>query len=234
MNDSSRPVAGDGGPTDPTRRRGRGNGPSGAGRTPEEGPIHRIVVLGAESTGTTTLVGDLADRLSAPSVPEFLRQYAHERAAEAGSIWAVTWATEDFDTVADGQDRLEDETRGRWTSDPGRGPSAPVPLLVCDTDALATAIWHRRYVGSPAPRFLRRAKERPVALYVLTPHEGVAFEQDGLRDGEHIREEMTEWFREALRAQDVPWIEVAGTEAERVEQALEAIGRLVPGPVVRK
>ena len=209
----------------------RTRGPSGPARPAGVEP-RRIVVLGAESTGTTTLVEDLAERLAAPSVPEFLRHYAEERAAEAGSIWDVTWTTEDFDTVADGQDRLEDEALHGWGADHDRDSSPPVPLLVCDTDALATAIWHRRYVGTPAPRFLRRARVRPVTLYLLTSHEDVEFVQDGLRDGEHIRDEMTDWFREALGDQDVPWVEISGTRAHRLGQAVEAIARLVPELVV--
>lgn len=189
------------------------------------GPIRRIVVVGAESTGTTTLTEDLAERLDAPSVPEFLRTYAEERALEAGSIWDVTWASSDFDEVAEGQDRLEAEVVAASFSDDDRPPPSTGPLLLCDTDALATAIWHLRYVGSPAPRFLRRAAARPPVLYLLTSHEGVGFDQDGLRDGEHLREEMTGWFREALGEQQVPWIEVTGDRRTRVEVALDAISR---------
>ena len=195
----------------------------------------RVVALGAESTGTTTLAEHLAERLGAPYVPEFLRHYAEERAAAAGSIWDVTWTTDNFDTVAEGQDRLEAEVVSVWASN--ADPSSPTPtspVVVCDTDALATAIWHRRYVGSPAPRFLRRATEQTVMLYLLTSHEGVAFDQDGLRDGEHIREEMTEWFQEALGEQAVPWIQVTGSTSERLEQAIEAIGRITSGPAVKQ
>ena len=196
----------------------------------------RVVALGAESTGTTTLAEQLAERLDAPSVPEFLRHYAEERAAEAGSIWDVTWTTDDFDTVAEGQDRLEAEIVTAWASNADRSSPTPMspPLVVCDTDALATAIWHRRYVGSPAPRFLRRATERRVTLYLLTSPAGVDFEQDGLRDGEHIREEMTGWFREALHEQGAPWIEVTGSTSERLEQAIEAIGQITSEPVLKQ
>ncbi len=192
------------------------------------------MVLGAESTGTTTLVGDLARRLGAPSVPEFLRGYAEERATAAGSIWDVSWTTDDFDAVAEGQDRSEDAALHAWAADPERGSSRWPSVLLCDTDALATAMWHRRYVGTSAPRFLRRAEARPVSLYVLTSHEGVDFEQDGLRDGEHVREEMTAWFRDALGDQDVPWIEVIGARSQRLEQAVEAIERIVADPQVMR
>jgi NadR type nicotinamide-nucleotide adenylyltransferase len=193
--------------------------------------VRRVVVVGAESTGTTTLARDLADRLAVPWVPEFLRQYCEMRAAETGSFWDVAWNPADFDQVAEGQDRLEREVISAWVADTDRSkPTSRGPLVICDTDALATALWSLRYVGAPAPRFLRRAAAHPAVLYLLTPHDGVEFEQDGLRDGEHIRAEMTEWFRTALREQQVPWVEVAGDEATRVELALQAIDRLGNDP----
>lgn len=68
-----------------------------------------------------------------------------------------------------------------------------------------------------------RRRRRPEAgrpdRYVLTSPEGVPFEQDGLRDGEHLREWMTERFREVLDESGVEWIEVGGGREERVEWA---------------
>jgi len=63
----------------------------------------------------------------------------------------------------------------------------------------------------------------PRSLYILTGDDGVPFEDDGLRDGEHLRSWMTGRFREVLTAQDVPWIEVRGDRAERLRHALAAV-----------
>jgi nicotinamide riboside kinase len=197
------------------------------------GLVRRIVIVGAESTGTTTLAGELADRLSVPWVPEFLRHYCEVRAEEAGTIWDVVWTAADFDEVADGQDRIEREVISAWVSDPERSrPGGRGPLVICDTDALATALWSRRYLGPPAPRFLQRAAARPPALYLLTSPEGVEFHQDGLRDGEHIRGEMADWFRVALREQEVPWAELTGDRPTRVRRALQVIDRVLGAPVL--
>ena len=72
-------------------------------------PVRRIVVLGSESTGSTTLSQDLSGRLGVGWVPEYLRDYADEKAARAGSIWDIVWTSADFDAVADGQLALEAE-----------------------------------------------------------------------------------------------------------------------------
>ena len=99
----------------------------------------------------------------------------------------------------------------------------PRPVLICDTDVLATTIWHERYVGTPPPRRMAElaANHRPV-LYILSGDE-IPFVQDGLRDGEHVRHHMHDRFRAVLAAQPVPWIEVHGSVAERVAQAAPAI-----------
>jgi nicotinamide riboside kinase len=171
-----------------------------------------VVVLGSESTGSTTLSQDLAGRLGVPWVAEYLREYAEQKADEAGSIWDITWTTEDFDAVADGQLRLEADAVAQADD-----------LVVCDNDVLAVAIWHLRYVGTPAPHLLTRVE--PPALYVLTTPDGVPFVQDGLRDGEHVREPMTGWFREALADQPAPWIEAVADRSARVDQVLDRLRR---------
>lgn len=172
-------------------------------------PVSRIVVLGSESTGSTTLAQDLSERLGVAWVPEYLRDYAEEKAAEAGSIWDITWTAADFDAVADGQAALESAAVAAARE---RGDQ----LVVCDNDVLAVAVWHLRYLGEEAPALAARGV--PPALYVLTTPDGVPFVQDGLRDGEHVRGPMTGWFRNALAGQPAPWIEAVSDRRARVDQ----------------
>lgn len=191
--------------------------------------VRRVVLLGAESTGTTTLGQDLADALGSPRTHEALRDVCERKAAQnGGSFFDVVWRSEDFDEVADRQDRLELDAVAGWDPDAARGrPLAQLaPVLVCDTDALATALWHRRYVGGTPRRFVERAAANPPMLYVLTSPDGVAFEQDGWRDGEHVRLDMHGWFRELLEAQQVPWIEVSGPPGERVQRVIDELASI--------
>ena len=173
--------------------------------------VARVVVLGSESTGSTTLAQDLSGCLGVAWVPEYLREYADEKAAEAGSIWDIVWTAADFDAVADGQVALEAEAVGLAGA---RGDE----LVVCDNDVLAVAVWHLRYLGQAAPALAARAE--PPALYVLTTPDGVPFVQDGLRDGEHVRGPMTDWFRDALATQPAPWIEAVSDRMARVDQVV--------------
>ncbi len=186
----------------------------------------RVVIGGAESTGKTTFARDLRDALAARGgafaetrwVPELGRDYtidmlalARAQAALRGEpepgMDALAWSTSDFVAIARGQNALE-EVEAR------RGG----PVLVCDTDALATAIWHERYLGRRAPEVEALADPRP-SLYLLTHCDDVRFEPDGVRDGEHLRAWMTGAFVERLRAGPHRFELVRGSREERVARA---------------
>ncbi|MFD6094289.1 AAA family ATPase [Oerskovia sp. NPDC060338] len=175
----------------------------------------RVVVLGAESTGSTTLATGLADHYRLDPVLEFGREWSEVR---PGGLEAP-WHTAEFDLVAREQARREDEAAAR----------TPIPLVVCDTDVLATTLWHERYVGSRSASVEALAATRRPDLYVLTGDE-IPFVQDGLRDGEHVRHAMQDRFREVLAGQDVPWLEVRGDRASRLAQAIDAVGPLLATP----
>ena len=99
------------------------------------------------------------------------------------------------------------------------------PILVCDTDALTTSIWHHRYLGHRSPAVEAMAAGRRYALSVLTGDD-IPFVQDGTRDGEHLRHSMTRRFRAELDQRPDPWIEVRGDPAARLAAAVVAIDAL--------
>ena len=178
------------------------------GPSVREWMTQRVVVLGAESTGSTTLAEALAERLGVPWVPEYGRTYSEIR---PGGL-SEPWTSPEFTHITEHQ--IADEHRAaRRTAK---------PLIICDTDVLATALWHERYVGVAAPHLLERAAEHTPLLYILTGDE-IPFVQDGMRDGEHIRGWMQQRFRDELAAQPVPWVEVRGTVIERVAASVRAI-----------
>ncbi|KRD41599.1 cytidyltransferase [Cellulomonas sp. Root930] len=177
--------------------------------------VRRVVVLGAESTGTTTLAEDLTAHFGLPTVAEFGREWSEVR---PGGL-AAPWHTAEFDLVAREQARREDDAAA----------ASPVPLLVCDTDVLATTVWHERYVGRPSPSVTALAAQRVPDLYLLTGDE-IPFVQDGMRDGEHLRHTMQDRFRDALAAQPAPWVELRGSRAERLERAIALVDPLLATP----
>ena len=174
----------------------------------------RVVVTGAESTGSTTLAADLAAHYGVGWTPEYGREWTMIRPGGLDE----PWCTEEFDLIAIEHARQEVEAMRR----------SPRPLVISDTDVLATTLWHERYLGRPSPTVVARAAAWRPDLYILTGDE-IAFTQDGWRDGEAIRHEMQQRFRETLDAFGVPWIEVRGTPPERLQAAVERVDALLAG-----
>ncbi len=198
----------------------------------------RVVVVGAESTGTTTVAGLLAQHYRSRGgvwartycVSEVGREYtvakweqARAAATAAGhpgpALDELAWAPADFDAVAAGQTRRENEAA-----------AAGSPLLVCDTDAFATSVWERRYLTGAA-RGLRPWATTLLPrhdLYLLTSHEGVPWHDDGLREGDlAIRAAMTGWFAGSLTAAGHSWVLLTGSLTDRLALAVRATGNLL-------
>lgn len=195
----------------------------------------RVVVVGAESTGTTTVSGMLVDALRTRGgahgltrwVAEYGRDFTIDKLAADRAIAIINgdrppamdeleWRSDEFAVIAGRQNELEDiEAR--------RGG----PVLICDTDSFATGVWHERYMAESSAAVDALVRRHP--LYLLTHHEGVPFVQDGIRDGEAIRGWMTERFVTALADSGRPAVVLRGSLAERVEQGLAAIDELLAG-----
>lgn len=197
------------------------------------GLARRVVIVGPESTGKTTLAEELAEHLRSRSgsfgltrwVPEFGREFTAEfLARERGRaqlegrplpcLEELSWPSEAFEAIAAEQNRRE-EVEAR----------AGGPVLICDTDAFATSLWHERYLGARSPAV--EALARPHALYLLTHPDDVPFVQDGLRDGERIRRWMAEAFAARLGATGRRWRWLRGARRDRLEAAIAATDELL-------
>ena len=159
--------------------------------------VKRVCLLGAESTGKTTLAAALAARLGTVCVPEYARAYLEARGG-------ATPTRADLDAIAAGQAATED---------------ALVPAcngtLICDTDPLLTAVWRAALFGEPMPLPPRR--------YDLTMlcDVDLPWVADPVR---YLPDDRAGFFARcaaALHAADRRTVVIRG--ANRVEQALEAL-----------
>jgi NadR type nicotinamide-nucleotide adenylyltransferase len=192
----------------------------------------RVVFVGAESTGTTTISRLLAQHYRARGgawagtrwVDEYGRDFTtikwgRDRAARPGlALEDLEWTADDFDAIATEQTRREDAAA-----------AAGSPLLVCDTDAFATAVWERRYLGQRARSGQPWAAALPRrAVYLVTDHYGVPWVDDGLREGDHaVRAAMTGWFTEALTRAGQSWVLLTGTLEQRLSLAIRTTDLLL-------
>ncbi|MBT2530752.1 AAA family ATPase [Arthrobacter sp. ISL-48] len=187
----------------------------------------RIIVVGAESTGTTTLARALTDHYRhrfphIADVPEYGRQHTYEkfdalRADRPNAVLAeMVWTAADFGLIGARQNEMENDA------------ADACPLVIADTDALATTLWERYYMGERSYGSYAAAGRLPRRdLYLVTDHEGVDFEDDGWREGVGRRAEMTEWCKETLTKEGHSWILVTGTPDRRMRTSIDVIDAIL-------
>ncbi len=177
----------------------------------------RVCVVGAESTGKTTLVDEMARRHATHRIGEYGRDYTVMKKLAGTNDH---WDTADFVRIAREQQRLEDYAAV------GAGP-----LLFCDTDAMTTALWHERYLGSHSSEVERIGRMRTYDLLVLCDID-IPWEADAVRLGAETRSTMHERFLEMLTVERTePWVLVSGSllhRCEAVEAEIARLGLLTP------
>ncbi|ORZ31141.1 AAA domain-domain-containing protein [Catenaria anguillulae PL171] len=206
--------------------------------------VPRIVLVGAESTGKSTLAAKLAQAFNTVWVPEVGRQVTEDKLQASGQPMVdgqaatADWHSGDFVAIARAQADAEEAAALTLASEHGN-VHGRVPVLVCDTDALATVIWHDRYMllppASPAQETLTAVQtlnlvvahanaQRHSTIYLIPDVSKVPFVQDGTRDGEQIREWMHERFIGELRGRGCEYHVLDGEEFEaREEQAKKIV-----------
>lgn len=182
--------------------------------------VRRFVLVGAESTGKTTLARRLAEAFETTWVPEYGREYWEQKAA-GWDRQTPAWTSDEFLHIASEQQRRED-----------LAARAADRVLVCDTNAFATGTWHERYLGFRSPAVDAVGARDRVDLYLLADVD-VPFVQDGWRDGEGIRQWMHDRFLAQLKGGIVPYVVLSRSWDARWATAVEAI-RKAAGPPSRE
>jgi NadR type nicotinamide-nucleotide adenylyltransferase len=173
--------------------------------------VLRVCVVGAESTGKTTLAAALAARFETVWNPEYGRIYT-----EVGRTRGAPWESAEFAHIA----RIH-----CWYED-FLAELANL-VVVSDTDAFTTALFHEAYLGMSATGFEAEAARR-YDLYVVCGTD-VPFTHDGWREFEAQRTWMQERLLEHARDSGSPWLLVEGPHDARLAAAAEAVERLKAG-----
>jgi HTH-type transcriptional regulator, transcriptional repressor of NAD biosynthesis genes len=123
----------------------------------------------------------------------------------------LCWTDGDFLDIAEQQTAQIDDDDAATT-----GSIA----VVADTDAFATGVWYERYRACRSPAIEAIAARHPGNLYLVTDIAGVPFEEDGIRDGEHLRPWMHQTFLHRLTESNLAHHVLTGSPDQRLEQAL--------------
>lgn len=168
-------------------------------------PVERIAVLGAESSGKSTLAEALAARYATVWVPEYLREFVDTRGRVPHE--------EDQYPIARTQLEREEEAALRASG-----------FLFCDTTPLMTALYSRQYWGRVDPQLARLDARHDYALTLVTAPDS-PWEPDGLqRESEEVRQKVHRMLLDTLEARAIPYVLLEGDLAQRVRRVEALLG----------
>jgi nicotinamide riboside kinase len=173
----------------------------------------RIAIVGAESTGKTTLAAALAPRLArdtglrVASVPEALREWCDH-------VGRTPQAHEQAAILRQQHERIE-------------AASATHEVVVCDTTGLMTAVYSRYVFGDRSLEARAVQLQQRMALTLLTALDLPWVADGAQRDGPQVREPVDALVRELLIGHRLPWALVSGQGPARLESAVDAVAPLL-------
>ncbi len=172
-----------------------------------------VAIVGAESTGKSTLAQALAGRVV--------------QACGLSATW-VSEALRDWCSQAGRTPRI-DEQAGIARAQQARidAAAARFDVVVCDTTPLMTAVYSRLIFGDDSLDAMALACQQRCDLTLLTALD-LPWVPDGLqRDGPQVRAPVDALVRRLLAQCGAPWSLVAGLGDTRVDAALDALAPLL-------
>lgn len=173
--------------------------------------LKKVVIIGPESTGKSTLCELLAQHFNTEWCPEFAREYLLTNGSN--------YNFDDLLTIAKGQVALEEEYVSMVNKN-------NLPILFIDTDLYVMKVWSEYVFGKCHQYILDEIAERKYDLYLFC-NVDLPWVKDELREypDENTRKELYQIYKDLLINQKVPWVDISGNYQERVQKAITAVDR---------
>jgi NadR type nicotinamide-nucleotide adenylyltransferase len=185
--------------------------------------LKKIVIIGPESTGKSTLCELLAKHYQTKWVLEYAREYLLANGKE--------YSYEDLLTIAKGQLALEDETSFQLPISSFQPPNLPLTthspqLLFIDTDMYVMKVWCEFVFGKCHQWIIDQITERKYDLYLLC-NTDLPWVKDELREYPDLetREKLFHVYKDILINQSTPWAEIKGSNEKRLQTAIDVVDR---------
>jgi NadR type nicotinamide-nucleotide adenylyltransferase len=185
--------------------------------------IKKIVAIGAESTGKSTLSKQLAAHYNTFWCPEYAREYLNQN--------GIKYTYDDLLKISQGQLIMEDycveKMSSEWSIMNSKNAQLPThnpPLLFIDTNMYVMKVWYEYVFGKCEYMVLDAIAGRSYDLYLLCNID-LPWTDDPMREhpAETSRKELCNMYRDLLIHQSTPWVEISGNNDERLKTAIKAV-----------
>ena len=168
--------------------------------------MKKIVIIGPESTGKSTLCEQLAAHYKTSWVEEYAREYLLKN--------GTAYTFENLLDIAKGQITNEESANGQ-------------PVFI-DTDMYVMKVWCEFVFEKCHHWILNRIVERKYDLYLLCNID-LPWVKDELREYPDLktREKLYHHYKDIMVNQNVPWVDISGGYERRLQKAIEAVDQII-------
>jgi NadR type nicotinamide-nucleotide adenylyltransferase len=176
--------------------------------------LQKIVILGPESTGKSTLCEQLAKHYATYNCPEYARQFLTEN--------GVKYNYADLLTIAKGQLTLEEDFVQKAIVNKKK-------KLFIDTDMYVMKVWCEYVFDNCHTYILEQINARSYDYYLLCDVD-LPWTSDEMREypDHQPRQELFQIYKDILVNQNTSWGIVSGIGESRTRKAIQLIDQALP------
>ena len=186
--------------------------------------IKKVVVIGPESTGKSSLCEQLANHYKTEWVKEYAREYLLTNGTEYNYDNLLEIAKGQFAlekaAIQLVENKIKISTENNTTSASNDLPE----IVLIDTNMYVLKVWCEFVFEKCHPWILNQIVENSYDLYLLCDID-LPWVKDELREYPEvgIREKLYHHYKDLLINQSTPWVNISGNYQQRVEIAVNAI-----------
>lgn len=171
--------------------------------------MKRIVIIGPESTGKSTLSKHLAEHYGTVWCPEYAREYLLQK--------GMNYSYEDLTFIAKGHLALEEKVAAETRNN----------LYFIDTDMYVMKVWHEVAFDKCPSWILKTIAQTQYDLYLLC-NTDLPWEKDELREYPDLkmRQKLFKMYLDIVVNAGVPWKIISGTNEQRLQMAIDTIEKI--------
>ncbi len=166
--------------------------------------MKKIAIIGAESTGKTTLCKQLAEHFNAKWEPELARTYVEQLDRP--------YLYEDVVQIAQAQIKQQEKYKNETSKE----------FIFFDTDLIITKIWFQHKYNR-LPEFVEEQLQKRFFDFYLLCQPDIAWQYDPVRENSNNRQYLNNWYKQEIKKLGTPFTEIRGTGEERLNNAIASI-----------